>query len=112
MPLAVLVGVAEAAVVAVEYPRRGLWSMGLVTGPPLKPIQRRFDEALVTVFIPSSPTPVTGYVIAVPKEELIYLDLSIDEVIRFAISGGVLNPSVPLPSDEDDDAGSDDGVGS
>jgi len=81
------------SVVVVEYPRRGTWSMGLVTGAPMKRVQDAVSEELVTVFIPSSPTPVTGYVIQVPKKDIIELDMTIDDGLRFTISGGVIKPS-------------------
>ena len=80
-------------VVAVQYPRKGIWSVGLVTGPPMRTIQERVGEELITVFIPSSPTPVTGYVITVLRRDAIELTLSIDEVMRYAISAGVIKPS-------------------
>lgn len=79
-------------VVAVEYPRRGVWSIGLRTGAPMRNVQRHVDEDMVTIFIPSSPTPVTGYVIQVPKKDVIDLDMTIDEALRFTISGGVIKP--------------------
>jgi uncharacterized membrane protein len=83
-------------VVAVEYPRKGIWSLGLLTGSPMKLIQERDrNRELVTVFIPSSPTPMTGYTITVAKDEVIVLDLSIDEALRFTISGGVIKPGIP-----------------
>lgn len=80
------------SVVVVEYPRRGTWSMGLVTGAPMKRVQEAVKEELVTVFIPSSPTPITGYVIQVPRKDIIELDMSIDDGLRFTISGGVIKP--------------------
>jgi len=80
-------------VVAVEYPRRGVWSLGLLTGPAMKTIEKSASaNDLVTVFIPSSPTPVTGYTITVPRADVIELALSIDEALRFTISGGVIKP--------------------
>ena len=80
-------------VVAVQYPRKGLWSVGLVTGPPMRTIQDAAGEELVTIFIPSSPTPVTGYVITASRRDVIELTLSMDEVMRYAISAGVIKPS-------------------
>lgn len=80
------------AVVAVEYPRKGLWSVGLVTGETMANIQQRAGEACLTVFIPSSPTPFTGYVITVPQADTIDLPITIEEAIKFAVSGGVLIP--------------------
>lgn len=79
-------------VVAVEYPRRGVWSLGLSTGAPIKRIQNKITEDLITVFIPSSPTPITGYVITIPKRDTIELNMTIDEALRFSISGGVIKP--------------------
>jgi len=84
-------------VVAVEYPRKGVWSLGLSTGGPLRTVQEHNDDELITVFIPSSPTPVTGYVIQVPRRDTIELALSIDEALRFTISGGVIKPGVLFP---------------
>ncbi len=80
------------AVVAVEYPRKGLWSVGLVTGETMANIQQRAGQPCLTVFIPSSPTPFTGYVITVPKSDTIDLPITIEEAIKFAVSGGVLIP--------------------
>jgi uncharacterized membrane protein len=79
-------------VVAVEYPRKGLWSVGLVTGDTMQLIQDRAGQSCVTVFVPSSPTPFTGYVITVPKQDTIDLGITIEEALRFAISGGVIVP--------------------
>ncbi|MCH2161255.1 MAG: DUF502 domain-containing protein [Phycisphaerales bacterium] len=78
-------------VVVVEYPRKGIWSVGLVTGGTMRSIETESGDA-ITVFIPSSPTPFTGYTITVPREELHELPISIDEALRFTISGGVLIP--------------------
>lgn len=79
-------------VVAVEYPRKGLWSVGLVTGETMRDIQERVGAECLTVFIPSSPTPFTGYVITVPATETIDLKLTIEDALKFAVSGGVLVP--------------------
>jgi len=86
-------------VVAVEYPRKGVWSLALSTGGPISALQDTVGakEELVTVFIPSSPTPVTGYVVQVPRRDTIALSLSIDEALRFTISGGVIKPGSLLP---------------
>jgi uncharacterized membrane protein len=84
-------------VVAVEYPRKGIWSMGLVTGPAMCTIGGAvLDSDALTVFIPSSPTPVTGYVVAVNRGEVIDLPITIDEAIRFVVSCGVIIPPSQL----------------
>ena len=79
-------------VVAIEYPRRGLWSVGFVTGRSLRAITEQTEEGLLTVFIPNSPMPVTGYIVAVPRREVIDLPISVDEAFQFTISGGVIVP--------------------
>lgn len=87
-----------AGVVAVQYPRKGIWAVGLSTGGPMKQVQERVSDDLVTVFIPSSPTPVTGYVIQVPRKDVIELNMTIDEGLRFTISGGVIKPEGVFPA--------------
>jgi uncharacterized membrane protein len=79
-------------VVAVEYPRKGIWSVGLVTGPGMGCLQEATGTALLSVFIPSSPTPVTGYTITVRREDVVDLALTIDEALRFTVSAGVVLP--------------------
>lgn len=79
-------------VVAVEYPRKGIWSMGLVTGSGLKQVADSVEMEFLTLLIPTSPTPFTGFVIMVPREQTIDLDISIEEALRFTVSGGVISP--------------------
>jgi uncharacterized membrane protein len=79
--------------VAVEYPREGIWSMGLVTGSALKKVaDQKKKKEFVTILIPTSPTPFTGFVIMVPKEQTIDLDITVEEAIRFTVSAGVITP--------------------
>jgi len=79
-------------VVAVEYPRKGIWSMGMVTGSGIRKIVDKVEKEFLTVLIPTSPTPFTGFAIMVPKEQTIDLDMTVEEAFRFAISGGVIAP--------------------
>jgi len=79
-------------VVAVQYPRKGIWAVGLVTGDTMRDIESAAHENCITVFVPSSPTPFTGYVITVPKVDTINLPITIDEAFRFCVSGGVIVP--------------------
>jgi uncharacterized membrane protein len=83
-------------VVTFEYPRKGTWSIGLVTGSGLKKVSQARKTDFYTVFVPTSPTPFTGYVIMVPKQEAIELDMTIEEALRFVISGGVITPAEHL----------------
>ena len=83
-------------VVAFEYPRKETWSVGLVTGSGLKRIANKIQKEFLTVFVPTSPTPFTGYVIMVPRAETIELEMSIEEALRFVISAGVITPAEHL----------------
>lgn len=80
-------------VVAVEYPRKGMWSIGLVTGQGIKCVTAAAKKELLTIFVPTSPTPFTGYVVMTPKDETIELDYTIEEALRFVVSGGVITPA-------------------
>jgi len=97
--------------VAVQYPRKGIWSLGLVTGSAMRTVQEAVEDELVTVFIPSSPTPVTGYVITVSRRDVIELTLSMDEVMRYAISAGVIKPHREALEGGKDDTGVEFGAG-
>ena len=95
-------------VVLVEYPRKGVWSVGLVTGEPMRTVQDHItgvEGRGITIFIPSSPTPFTGYTITVARDSVIELPISIDEALRFTISGGVLIPSHQEPTGAGSPAG-------
>lgn len=80
-------------VVAVEYPRKGIWSLGFVTGSGIRQVTDTARREFLTVMIPTSPTPITGYVITVAREETIALDMTIEEAFRFIVSAGVISPS-------------------
>jgi uncharacterized membrane protein len=92
-------------VVAVEYPRKGIWSIGLVTSDGVGDVVTAAREPCVTVVLPGSPTPVTGYCVMVPTRETHDLSMSIDQALQFYVSCGVAVPKAqhvdrhhPLPS--------------
>lgn len=96
--------------VGVEYPKKGIWSVGLVTGEGLPQMVKSERKEFLTILIPTSPTPFTGFVIMVPKKDTIELGISIEEAMRFTISGGVITPSTRLEDYTDlrlDESGSD-----
>jgi len=80
-------------VVAVEWPRKGVWSIGFVTGSGLKTVVDSVQKEFLTILIPNSPAAVTGWVAMIPKEETVALDMTVEEAFRFAISAGVVNPA-------------------
>jgi len=83
-------------VVLVQYPREGIWSVGLMTGETMRSIEAVAGEECVTIFIPSSPTPFTGYTITVPRKDVWEINISLDDALRFCVSGGVLVPPSEL----------------
>ncbi len=83
--------VAFKSAVVVEYPRKGMWTVGFLTGTSLPTVRSEARSDCVSVFIPSTPAPFTGFTINVRAEDAIELPISIDQAIRFIITGGVLN---------------------
>ncbi len=84
----------DSRVVACRPHANDIWSIGLVTGSGIKTLNDRIDEELVTVFIPSSPTAFSGYVMIVPRSQVVDLPLKVEEAMRLLISGGVLTPGM------------------
>ena len=79
-------------VVAVEYPRKGIWSIGFVTGESFLDIRKAVGEPVLSVLMPTSPMPATGFTITIPKSETIDLNISIDQAIQYCVSCGVVVP--------------------
>ncbi len=77
-------------VVAVQYPRKGIYSLGFLTGYGLRDVQEQAGENLVSIFIPNSPAPLTGFVIMVPKSEIIDLQMRVEDAIRFCVTAGMV----------------------
>ena len=80
-------------VVMIEYPRREVWVIGFVSNR-LQVDKGDGRSAMVSVFIPSTPTPMSGMVIVVPEREVLVLDMTVEEGIKFIVSGGVASPSL------------------
>jgi len=87
-------------VVAVEYPRRGIWSLGFVTGASMLEMTVTAGEPLVAILIPTSPMPVTGYTMSVPRSEIVDLNITVDQAFQFCLSCGVLVPPQQKVTDE------------
>jgi uncharacterized membrane protein len=79
-------------VVVVEYPRIGVWSLGFVTSDSLPPLRNALNEEMISVFMPTSPMPMTGFTINVRKREVIDMELTIDQAVQFIVSCGVVCP--------------------
>jgi len=80
-------------VVLVEYPRRGIYSIGFVTSDAEGEVQYKTSQRVVCIFIPTTPNPTSGLLIFVPQEELVYLDMTAEDGLKMVISGGAVAPS-------------------
>jgi uncharacterized membrane protein len=88
-------------VVLVEYPCRGTWAIGFITGTTKGEVQRLTDETVVNVFVPATPNPSTGFLLFVPRSDVRLLDMTTEEAAKLIISGGIITPPVraePLPA--------------
>ena len=85
-------------VLLVEYPRKGLWSVGFQTAQACKGIKEKTGEETVAVFIPTTPNPTSGFLIMVPREEVKVLNMSVDDGLKMVISLGVVQPEGREPS--------------
>ncbi|MGZ3598096.1 MAG: DUF502 domain-containing protein [Syntrophales bacterium] len=80
-------------VVLVEFPRKGLYTIGFVTGKPVWEIKREIGENLISVFLPTTPNPTSGYLIILPEDELVEVDMSVEEALTYIISVGIVAPA-------------------
>jgi uncharacterized membrane protein len=83
-------------VVMFEYPRKGIWVLGFVTGVSQGEIQRVTSDETVNVFLPTTPNPTSGFLLLVPKKDLKYLEMTVEQAIKLVVSGGILTPPDPV----------------
>lgn len=82
-------------VVMVEYPRKGLFVVGFLTGECKGEVQVKTDAKLMNVFVPTTPNPTSGMLILVPESDIIYLDMTVEEGLKLIVSAGVVVPETP-----------------
>lgn len=99
-------------VVLVEYPRRGIWAIGFITGPTGGEVQHLTKEPMINVFLPTTPNPTSGFLLFVPEKDVVRLNMTIEEGAKLVISGGLVMPPDPYDADgrlkkrgKDDDNG-------
>ena len=80
-------------VLLIEYPRKGVYSLAFQTATNLGEVQARTGEEMICTFVPTTPNPTSGYIIIVPKKDIIELDMEIDEALKMIISLGVVVPT-------------------
>ena len=86
-------------VVLFEYPRRGCWALGFITGRTLGEVQSVTADEVVNVFLPTTPNPTSGYLLFLPRKDLVELDMSVEEGIKMVVSGGIVTPPDRRPAE-------------
>ena len=79
-------------VVLVEYPRKNIWVIGFVTGETKGEVQSLNKSQLINIFIPTTPNPTSGFLLFIPKEDLVYMDMKVEDAVKMVISGGIVTP--------------------
>ncbi len=86
-------------VVMLEYPRKGLWSIGFLSNNNVSTDIDNLPEGIVAVFIPTTPNPTSGFIIMTPREDITELEMTIEEGFKFIISMGVITPEGPITTE-------------
>ena len=81
----------EKSVVLLEYPRKGIWVVGFATKENKGIIRNKINEELVNIFVPTTPNPTSGFLLMLPKKDLIYLDVTFEQASKFIVSAGTTN---------------------
>ena len=80
------------SVVLLEYPRKGSWAVGFATKENTGEIKSKTQQDLINVFVPTTPNPTSGFLLMIPQEDLIYLDMTFEEASKFIVSAGTSTP--------------------
>ena len=81
----------QKSVVLLEYPRKGIWALGFATKENQGIIKDTLKDDLVNVFVPTTPNPTSGFLLMVPKKDLIFLDITFEQASKFIVSAGTTN---------------------
>ncbi|MCK5725715.1 MAG: DUF502 domain-containing protein [Thiotrichaceae bacterium] len=79
-------------VLLVEYPRRGIWTLAFQTGEPIAEFNDLTGSALLTAFVPTTPNPTSGFILMLPKDEVIRVSINVEDALKFIMSLGVVTP--------------------
>ena len=82
--------------VLVEYPRRGIWTVAFVTGETEGEIAQRLDDEMINIYVPTTPNPTSGFLLMVPRRDLIFLDMPVEDAAKYVISIGVIAPEISM----------------
>lgn len=86
--------------VLVEYPRRGIWSVGFLTGVTRGEVQKLTEQEVLNVFVPTTPNPTSGFLLFVPRSDLVILDMSVEQALKMVISMGIVTPPLRDEAEE------------
>lgn len=78
----------------IEYPRQGAWTIAFLTGKPSGDVSKHLGEDFISVYVPTTPNPTSGYFLIIPKKDAIELDMSVDKALKYVVSMGVVAPEV------------------
>jgi uncharacterized membrane protein len=76
----------------VEYPRKGIWTIGFQTGVPSDEVRRHVADELVSIYVPTTPNPTSGFFLMVPRSDVVELGMSVDQALKYVVSMGVVAP--------------------
>lgn len=91
-------------VVLTEYPRKGVYVLGFLTSEAKGEVQERTGKTVVNIFVPTTPNPTSGFLLMVPDDEVIDMDMSIADGMKLIVSGGAVTPPWPAPPAETSEA--------
>ena len=78
--------------VLVEYPRKGVWTIAFLTAPVYEGFKRLLPSDMVTIYVPTTPNPTSGFMLYVPKKEIKVLDMRVDDAFKMIVSTGIVTP--------------------
>ena len=80
--------------VLIEYPRKGIWTLGFITGTSKGEVQEKTAEEVINVFVPTTPNPTSGFLLFVPAQDIIRLRMPIEDGLKLVVSGGIVTPTI------------------
>lgn len=91
-------------VLLVEWPRRELWTLAFQTGDPVRAVEHETGQEMLTIFVPTTPNPTSGFIMFAPRNEVVELDMAVEDAVRMVISLGAVTPerAAPTPADTEE----------
>ena len=77
----------------IEYPRKGVWTVGFMTNEAFQEANSKTGDDLLSIFLPHTPSPLSGFLHYIPRRDVMFLEMSIEDAMKLIVSGGLLNPA-------------------